>query len=184
MSDFAELTVGDGWARRPGPQTVQETQTREMIFLNADRSHEDAPELTTIVAGRESLAPQSGSNAAKEITTDYLSQAMLWPKYAVESGMATPFIAGGVAGLFLSPMFMPTGTLSGFVLGGYIAGMGTYYAAASRIKTEKSTTPIQTFIAQKTASEAATSAETLDQIPHLPAASDLSDEIDLHLRSL
>jgi len=183
MSDFVEFTKDDGWAYRPGPQTTEGVGRDPLKYI------EQAPvtqEQITIVAGNQSLAPASGSVASKEIQPqNHVANSFLWPLRSFQEQRATPFIAAIIAGVFVGPLIMADAALTGLMLGGYIGGMGTYWAASSYQNIEKPTSPIKQFIAQKETSVQNTSTlQTLDQIPYLPVASTVSDEIQGHLRGI
>lgn len=185
MTDFVELTKNDDWAHRPGPQKIDGYLDNTLLFLNPDPAQDESAERTTIVAGKESLSPQSTNEAAEELTKPHFAQAMVWPYHSVLERRATPFLAAGLSALFIGPYIMPDAAFSAYLLSGYVGGIATYQASRSINRGEPSTTPIQKFIASKEPQESnASSVQTLEDAGALAPAFDLADEIDQHLRVL
>ena len=185
MTDFVELTKNDDWAHRPGPQKIEGYLDNTLLFLNPDPTQDERPERTTIVAGKESLSPQSTNEAAEELSKPHFAQAMLWPYHSVLEQRATPFLTAGITALFVGPYIMPNAAFSAYFLSGYVGGIATYQASRTINKGEISTTPIQKFIAAKEPQESNTSSvQTLPDAGPLASAYDVSDQIDQHLRVL
>ncbi len=125
MADFVEISKDDRWADKWGGVLIRDELDFERAYYGHQPTHPDAPELKQLAAV-QSVAPKSESAQAKHDDGAF-APALMWPVHAVKSQSAAPFVAAGVAGLLLVPMFVPAINLTATLLSGYVAGGATYY---------------------------------------------------------
>ena len=176
MVDFVQLTESDGWVVRPGPQTVQPLFDRKVVYLNEMSKLGDKPAEAVIVAGVQSYAEESGSEAAKSVAIEKqqiatASSALLWPKTAWENRSAMPFVTAAIGGILVAPIIMPQQVLSSYLLAGYAIGAISQYLVVKAIPIQKAETPIEKFIAAKAIKEKITPMNPVLDIAEQPSAS-------------
>jgi hypothetical protein len=176
MVDFVQLTEPDGWIVRPGPQTVQPLFDRKVVYLNEMSKLGDKPAEAVIVAGVQSYAEESGSDASKAVAVEKqklesASSALLWPKTAWDNKSALPFVTAAVGGILVAPSIMPQQVLTSYLLTGYVIGAASQYLVVNALPVEKAETPIQKFITAKTASEKITVASPVLDLSAQPSVS-------------
>ena len=131
MTDFVEISKDDRWADKCCAVLIRDELDGERPYYSHQMEFRTGyvPELQQMAAV-QSHAPLSESAQAK-YDQGALGPALMWPVHAAKTQSAAPFVAAGVAGLLLVPMFVPAINLTATLLSGYVAGGATYYAQNS-----------------------------------------------------
>lgn len=130
MVDFVDIAAAP-WPVLPQPKLIGNDQYVPPYYLQNQMAVPQDPVKTTVVAGVQSYAPASRSEASKAIQSVSLQCALLWPYHAAQEGYVLPWAAAGIVAAVAAPLIFPDAALGGYVLSGYGVGAVAYYGEAS-----------------------------------------------------
>lgn len=130
MADFVDITAAP-WPVLPQPQLIGNDQYIPPYFLQNQTVQPPDPVKTTVVAGVQSYAPSSGSEASRAVQPVSLQCALIWPYHAIKEGYVLPWAAAGIVAAVAAPLIYPDAAMGAYVLSGYGVGAVAYYGEAS-----------------------------------------------------